>query len=149
MKIKAGILLMASILTFLTGCMSGNVEKQKNLKKINGLEITLDEIKEYKKRENIEVDPPDKVYQVQVNVKNNSSNERGVGSLDFKAVDKKGKEMIRYGYADSIGEVIGIGKSIHGNIYFVGKIEDISYIEFKDPNTSKLNKWKIKEMIVY
>ena len=54
--------------------------------------------------------------------------------------------MIRYGYADSIREVIGIGKSIKGNIYFVGKIGDISYIEFKDPDTSKLIKWKITDI---
>lgn len=113
-------------------------------KSINDIKITPTKISNYKKREPVERKPPKHVTSVDITVKNISSVEKGIGSLDFIAYDKKGKKINHYGYADSLGDVVGINKTYKGKLYYVVSKEELKKIEFIDPSTEKKVTWSFK-----
>lgn len=145
-KRNSFLILSALLLTVLAGCMANQEEQTDDMgktKKNNGFSITITEKERYKDRDPIEKDPPKDVVKLKMEIKNESNGERGIGSLDFKAFDKKGEEIPHYGYADNFGDVVGIGKTLHGSVYFVAKEKGIAKIQYTDPDTAKTTTWNL------
>ncbi|WP_180233393.1 DUF4352 domain-containing protein [Bacillus thuringiensis] len=117
----------------------------RKMKQNKYFEITPNNISPYAERDRMEVKPPKDVVKVDMIVKNKSNTERGIGSLEFKAFDAEGKELSHYGYADSIGDVVGIGDTLEGSVFWVAKKTNIAKIKYIDPDTQEEIIWNIKK----
>lgn len=140
---KIYTLLLIVSLSILIGCSNRTETEIGKTKNTGGFEIIIKQMYDYKERDRIERKPPKNVVKVDIVVTNKSNIESGIGSLDFKAFDKRGKEISHYGYADSIGEVLQIGETLTGSIYIVAKKQDISTIKYIEPTTKKETTWRI------
>lgn len=136
-------LILITSLSILIGCsnrMDTEIGKSKNT---GGFEIEIKQLYDYKERDRIEKKPPKNVVKVDIVITNKNNIESGIGSLDFKAFDKKGKELSHYGYAPSIGDVLQMGETLTGSIYIVGKKQDINTLKYVEPVAKKETTWQI------
>ncbi|RWS38323.1 DUF4352 domain-containing protein [Bacillus mycoides] len=130
---------------FLVGCTTKKSPSPEigKMKQNKHFEITLNQIKPYTPRDRMEKKPPKDVVQVDIMAKNKTNVEHGIGSLEFKAFDIEGKELSHYGYADNMGDIVGIGDTLKGSIFFVAKEANIATIEYVDPDNQERVTWRI------
>lgn len=143
-KHLAVVLSMLLLVVVLGACGNGKDAVGDN--QSNGLvAIQPIEISEHGDRDPMEINPPEKVTRVTLEIKNETSDEIGIGAFDFQAFDRSGKELEVYGYADGLGQSVKGDEEIEGNLYYAVETGNLARLVYNDPTLNETIEWIFEE----